>query len=61
MPVCRSSGVPLPNNAQILTNMKMYIQPEIIVSKVEPMMLMQNASILQGPPVTSGDPPAWGD
>lgn len=41
--------------------MKMYIQPEIIVTQVEPMMLMQDASILQGQQVGPGDPPAWGD
>jgi len=39
----------------------MYNKPEIIVSKVEPMMLMQDATILPGPPVKPTDPPEWGD
>ena len=40
---------------------KLYNQPEIIVSQVEPMMLMQDVSVLAGPPVKPTDPPAWGD
>ena len=40
---------------------KIYNQPEIIVSQVEPMMLMQDVSVLAVPPVKPTDPPAWGD
>ncbi len=59
MPVCRSSGVPLPNNAQILTNMKMYKKPIIEVTAVDTELMMQdlNVSINQGGgPGTAGMP-----